>query len=111
MRYIRTKDGRIITLKDELIDNADLWIVGGKENILKIANNIEDLIQEGDLVKYEDRTTSYPYQTTFAEITKFFKPYHTAIYRIIELYIKQPNGDYKLFARDKGKYNYKLELV
>lgn len=43
-RYIRTKDGRITTLKDKLIDSIDLWVSGGKENILKIADTIEELL-------------------------------------------------------------------
>ena len=46
MRYIRTKDGRITTLKDELMDNPGLWILGGKENILEIVDTIEDLFDE-----------------------------------------------------------------
>ena len=102
MKYIRVNDGI-----EKLDDDWSMFCE--KYACNKQADTIEELIQEGDLVKYEDRTTSYPYQTTFVEITKFFKPYHNAIYRVIELYIKQSNGDYKLVAKDKG--NYKLELV
>lgn len=46
MKYIRTKDGRITTLKDELMDIPGLWVLGGKENILKISDNIEELFDE-----------------------------------------------------------------
>lgn len=46
MKYIRTKDGRITTLKDELMDNPGLWILGGKENILEIVDTVEDLFDE-----------------------------------------------------------------
>lgn len=46
MKYIRTKDGRITTLKNELVNNAGLWVLGGKENILKIADTIEELCDE-----------------------------------------------------------------
>ena len=127
MNYIRTKDRRILNVVDEndfdeeekgktpnnctMVYALNMFgcSIVKNENIIQQADTIEDLTQVGDLVKYEDRTTSYPYQTTFVEITKFFKPYHTAIYRVVELYIKQLNGDYKLVAKDKG--DYKLELV
>lgn len=100
MKYIRAKDGRILVADD----NSPM----AKLTTNKIADTIEELTQEGDLVRYVDTTTPYPYQGIFTEIG-IFNPVGTAIYRVIELYIKQPNGDYKLVARDKG--NYKLELV
>ena len=116
--FIRTKDNRILKVLDEAdktfyIDVSydigfRLW-VKGKNDIIKQADTIEDLIQEGDLVKYEDRTRSYPYPAYFAEIADGFNPHGISIYRVAELYIKQPNGDYKLVARDKGRC--KLELI
>ena len=35
-RYIRTKDGRITTLKDKLIDSIDLWVSGGKKKWYRV---------------------------------------------------------------------------
>ena len=70
---------------------------------------IEDFIKEGDLVKIADLTTQYPYQEEYALITAMFKPHHTSIYRVVEWYVKQPNGDWRLMALDKG--NCKLEIV
>lgn len=102
MKYIRTKD----SIVEHPHPNAQVFTF--RYEILKIADTIEDLIQEGDLVRYIDTTTSYPYQGMFTEITNF-NPVGLAVYRVVELYIKQPNGDYKLVAREKG--NYKLELV
>lgn len=46
MKYVRTKDGRITTIKDEWMDNPGLWVLGGKENILKISDTIEELCDE-----------------------------------------------------------------
>lgn len=102
MKYIRINDGI------EKLDD-DWSMLCEKYACNKQSDTIEELIQKGDLVKYEDRTTYYPYQTLFTEIKDFFSPVGTMIYRVIELYIKQPNGDYKLVARGKGNYN--LELV
>ena len=98
MMYARTRSNLLVELDN--YKGNDIEIVG---------ETIEELIEEGDLVKYADLTTSYPYQEQYTEIGKFFRPHHTHIYRVVELYIKQENGDFKLVARDKG--NYKLELV
>ena len=53
MKYIRTKDGRIIKLLDKLINEVDLWVVGGKNNILKQADTIEELC-DYLVVKYKN---------------------------------------------------------
>ena len=103
--YMRTKKGDIYAF-NELdhffqISHYHDWFLDG--------DTIEDLIQEGDLVKYVDLTTQYPYKEEYTQLDKFFKPHHSAIYRVIELYTKQDNGDWKLVAKDKG--NYKLELM
>lgn len=102
MKYIRVNDGI-----EKLDDDWSMFCE--KYACNKQSDTIEELIQEGDLVKYVDTTRSYPYVGTYCEITDIFNPCGTAIYRVIELYIEQSNGDYKLVAKDKG--NYKLELV
>ena len=106
MKYIRTSD-KIIT--DDFEHLAELSANDYSKYFhydLQEADNIEDLIMVGDLVKYYDKTR---HGETYAEIDEFFAPQHTIIYRVVELYIKQSNGDFKLVAKEKG--NYKLELV
>ena len=97
MRFIRLNN---------TIDRVKLPNNVDTSTLMPNADTIEDLIQEGDLVRYLDKTCNLK---SYCELDKFFMPHHTAIYRVIELYIKQPNGDFKLVAIDKG--NYKLELV
>lgn len=63
MKYIRTKDGRIISyevinetdMSDDFIYGYGAVIKGKKEGfeIEKIANTIEELIMPGDLVRYD----------------------------------------------------------
>lgn len=75
MKYIRTKDGRIITLKDELMGQPELWVLGGKENILKIADTIEELCDEFVFLSYDNhciiRSLEIPkrYKESYADIT------------------------------------------
>ena len=118
MRYIRTENG-VFELcekqkyKEQWQVKVNNLLVGyrvvNKDRVINTSDNIEDLIQVGDLVKIADLGTQYPYYEDFAVVTKLFMPHHTAIYRVMELYIKQENGDWHLVAKEKG--NCKLELI
>ena len=119
MRYIRTKDGIYEIDRDlmnfhKIVATEQAYpVLRGNDiaisAVVQSADNIEDLIQAGDLVKIADLGTQYPYQEDYAVVTELFMPHHTAIYRVMELYVKQANGDWRLVAKDKG--NCKLELV
>lgn len=116
-KYIRTKRGCIFKVIDDFIMVGDqkLYLPHFKDDILKEANNIEDLIQDLDIIYIYD---CYPDAVLVIEGN--IKPfgYNNSIklkewlkfkFTEFDLYIKQPNGDYHKIA-EKKQYE-KLVLI
>ena len=79
-------------------------------NVIKAANKLTSLIVDGDLLIIQDRTTNYPYRTfPYIYEKEHMFDYDCAIYRLMEIYFKNAEGDYiKIAARNsKGE----LELL
>lgn len=115
MKYIRTKDGRITTLKNELVKECGIWVLGGKNNILKQADTIEELCDEFD---WKWNGKEFPYSTV-RQHSRYsgYGDLKRAI-REEENYEKYLNFDYQIFGAiwtDKGliyvaKMNEKEEM-
>lgn len=122
MKYIRTKNGKIYAFYDtKEIDNVVIGYVDerdknaldggsyfGKEDI-RIADTIEELIQEGDLVVLFSCKLIL---STILHMTIIYGDAKRLGFvfdkdDIDELYIKQSNGDWKLVAKKRKR---KLEL-
>lgn len=142
MKYIRTKDGRILKIYCEnvsLMEKDDGCSYYGKNTIdfetslflskseiLNQAETIEELIDLGDLVGvmwYDDydepfderyitirEVSAIGVDSLAIEIDTDDEDYSDYSSHIVELYLKQPNGDYKLVAKKKTEEG-KLELL
>lgn len=109
MKYIRTKDGQVLDF-DKLNELQKAFIMCSIKDIIKQVDTIEELICEGDLVRIYGTIIEVQHIDT-DNCTYFYDDegncYSTN--NIIELYIKQSNGDYKLAAKPNEKKD--LELL
>lgn len=118
MKYIRTKDGvyedKYVHIK---VDKNGYVVMEYKgehfeaPTNVKSADTIQKLVITGDLLIVEDRTTSYPY-ATFPHIYNEQRPfaYDCAIFKLVELYIKNQKGNYIKVAQKSEKSD-ELELL
>lgn len=81
MKYIRTKDGRIITfVPKEKYENDKAtfdWFVanycGGGINVLKIADTIEELCDEFVVIYEESKKFTKPFTSAYCDISDVLK--------------------------------------
>ena len=129
MRYIRTKDGELGYMNELGDCYFKTWMCNHKSILkedFKYADTIEELIDLKDLVgvMWHDDSDE-PFEERYINLRQViaigvddlsigidtddgdFDDYSS---HIVELYIKQPNGDYKLVAKKKTEDG-KLELL